>query len=144
MPIKYVIIKEIKSGTTKNGSTYPWILDQEGIRWNLFPPLPQVTINKAYAFHFEQNGEFCNVKKIEPIINIFKAEVLKELASKNELQKQISICLSYATSLSANGIIEPDKILEWSDKFYDYSTQKCDSEYEKINNPAIPSPKDVK
>lgn len=122
MPIKYVIIREIKSGTTKSNTTYPWVLDQDGVKWNLFPPLPHVEVNKAYAFHYETSGDFNNITKIEPVINIFKAQALKELASSTEIKRDLFMSLSYSKDLVVSKSIELDKMFEWSDKIYQYIT----------------------
>jgi hypothetical protein len=49
MPLKYISVVEIKSATTKTNKTYPYIIDQDGERWNLFDCPIKPEVNKGYA-----------------------------------------------------------------------------------------------
>jgi hypothetical protein len=118
MPIKYVIIKEIKLGKMRNGVDYPWILDHENVRWNLFPPLPKVEVGKAYAFTYEHEGEYDNLKKIEAVINIFKAQALKEIASLGDYKRDFFMSVSYAKDLVASGKLDHSEMYTEAEKIY--------------------------
>ena len=144
MQYEYVYVKELKSGQTKTQKQYPIVISDKNERWNLFNG-EHVELGKAYTFGYEfsDDKQFKNVRQIIPLANIFKMEVLKELASKSDITRNITVCLSYAKDLATAKTIDIDKMLEWSDKLYDYVTQKCDTEYDKIND-VKPSPKDVK
>lgn len=140
MPLKYISVVEIKSATTKTNKVYPYIIDQDGERWNLFDCPIKPEINRGYALRFEVEGEYRNVKGLEPVINKFKELVLKELASRNDIKRDYSISVSYAVNMACNGIIEPDKIFEWADKIYDATQRKADAIIGELQNDA----KDIK
>jgi hypothetical protein len=126
MPIKYVIIKELKSGNLKAGGTYPYVLDQENIRWNLFAPLPHVELNKAYAFTYETKGEFSNVIKIEPVVNIFKTQALKDIANRNDIQRNIMMCLAYSKDLAIAQITKSEELYTKAIEMLDWVNKKTD------------------
>jgi hypothetical protein len=117
MPIKAVVIQELKVGTSKNGE-YQIAYDQTHTRWNIFSPMPKVDLNKSYAFHYEVEGEYSNLKKIEPILDLFKREALKEVASRNDYKRDIFMSVSYAKDLLIAGKIEPKELFTFADKIY--------------------------
>ena len=144
--LKYtqVLVKELKSGTTKNQKTCPIVLDQRGDQWWLFNN-EKVELNHGYAFGYElsENGQFKNLKDIIPLENIFIQAALKELSSKLDITKNISVATGYAKDLTTSQIIKVENLFEWADKIYNYITTKCDVEFERINNSGI-NPKDIK
>jgi hypothetical protein len=117
MPAKAVVITELKMGKAKNGE-YPIAIDQDKILWRLFPPLPKVELNRCYAFHFEVEGEYSNVKSIEPLVNVFKREALKEVANRNDIKRDAMMCISYSKDLLIASKIEPTELFTFADKIY--------------------------
>lgn len=118
MPAKYVVVAELKMGVTKNNSEYPYILDQDKIRWNLFPPLPKVELNKCYVFHYEEEGGYSNVKSIEPVVNVFKREALKDMVNRNDILRNLTVSMSYAKDLVTSGVIDLPDMFIWADKIH--------------------------
>lgn len=141
---EYVLVKELKSGTDKNQKQYPIVISGIGERWNLFHN-EKVELNKSYAFGYtmSENGQYKNVVSIIPLAKIAVQEALKEVSSKFDLMRNIGIATGYAKDLAVAKIIEVEKMFEWADNIYGYTSKKCDVEYDKINN-AIPSSKDIK
>lgn len=128
MQAKYVVITEMKTGQTKNKSDYTYILDQDKVRWNLFNNLPKVELNKSYLFRFEIEGEYTNVKSIEPLTNIFHQKALQEVANKSEIWRNYSVTFSYAKDLCVAGKIELGEMFNLADKIYDKFTEKTNNE----------------
>jgi hypothetical protein len=128
MPSEAVLIKELKIEQTKNKQNYTIVIDGYNNRWNIFnPPISmQLEINKAYVFKYEINGEFKNVKSVETLANIFQQKALKEVANKNDIIKNYSIAISYATNLASAGTIPLDDLFVWADKIYETTTAKAD------------------
>jgi hypothetical protein len=138
-----VLITQIKMGTTKNGKDYPIGYDQSGTPWRFFHG-EHIEINKGYCIGYEwdETHKYKNIQKIIPLANVWKVEVLRELASKNDITRNITVCCSYAKDLVASKDIGLDKMFEWSDKIYDYVINKVEKEYDKVGE-GIPSPKDI-
>ena len=127
MPIKYVVIREVKSATMKSGEAYPFCLDQENVRWNLFRPLPHVEVNHAYAFYYESDGQYQNVKRIEPVVNIFKAQALKDTANRNDYKKDLFMSLSYAKDLLiAHEVPDKTAMFSLAYEIYEWINQTTD------------------
>jgi len=141
-----VLICELKNDKDRNSRPYLVVIDGFGVRWNLFGELAnyKLTLGKGYVFKYERNGEFKNVKEIEPLANIFKREALKELSSKSDIIRNVSISVGQAIQCFAieNKIPNHEDLFTLSDKIYNYVTQKTNEEYDKINQ--LPKPKDVK
>jgi hypothetical protein len=138
MPAKFVFVTELHSDKTKNGKDYIYLLDQDKTRWNLFNG-EKVELNKGCVFDFEVKGEYQNVTVIKPVVNIFKQEVMKEIADLNSIKRDIIVCISYVKDL-----IVADKIplVEWdaqSEKIYRYMLNFSQGEYDKtqVEKPKI-------
>jgi hypothetical protein len=142
----YVFIKELKSGQTKTQKQYPIVISEKGERWNLLNN-EHVELGKAYTFgwEFSDNKQFKNIKQVIPLQNIFKIEALKELSSKNDITRNVSIAVTQAIQCFAIEAKMPnhEDLFALSDKIYEYVSGKVDTEYDKINNSGI-NPKDVK
>lgn len=135
MPIKYVVIREVKTTNNKNGEAYNYCLDQDSTRWNLFKPLPMVEPNKAYAFYFEPENGYNNLKQIQPVINVFKAQAIKETASKAEIHRNYSICMTQAIQTFAIGQVVPtnDELFRLATAIYTQVESFADSKMPKEN-----------
>jgi hypothetical protein len=105
-------------GLTKNNSEYPYILDQDKVRWNLFAPLPKVELNKCYVFYFEEANGFQNVKEIVSVVNVFHQKALKEMASRNDYKKDIFMSCSYAKDIVTAGILPLEDLFPFTEKIY--------------------------
>jgi len=140
-----ILVKELKTGTIKDSNkTYPVVVDQSGNYWRLFDIQQTVELNKAYTIGFEysENKQYKNVREIIPLCNVWKQQALKELASKSDICKNVSISVGYAKDLVIGKVIEVQKMYDFADMVYTYISQKVDAEYDKINN--LPKPKEVK
>jgi len=133
MQSKFVLITEVKTDKTRQGKDYAYILDQDKIRWNLFNG-ERVEINKGYVFRFEQNGEYQNVKEIEPVINILKQEAMKDLANRNDIIRLLQFCLSTTKDLVVAGKLEYVNITNISEELYKWINDKADSLMPKEND----------
>jgi hypothetical protein len=141
MLYEYVFVKELKSGEVKTTQRkYPIIVSQSGEIWRLFNN-EHVEINHAYTIGYEksEDGQYKNIKSVIPLQNVWLQQALKEVSSKSDICKNVSVSTGYAKDLCAGGIIDPTTIFEWADKIYDYIAKKTDSEYDKINNSGIPN-----
>lgn len=128
MQFEFVLVKELRSGQIKDtNKTYPIVVDQAGNFWRLFDN-QQVELSKAYTFGYEFSDDkrFKNVRKIIPLSNIFQQKALKEVANRNDILRELGICTSYAIELVKTDKIKLDELFTWSDKLYDYITQKAD------------------
>lgn len=137
---KVVLVKELKSGTTKgeNSKTYPIVCDQNNELWNIWQKTCPLELGKVYLFTFHVNDKgYKDIEKITPLVNIFKQEALKEMASKSDIKKDYVMCLSYAKDLTVGNVIKIDELFNWTEKMYEYIKDKTNSEFEKINNSGI-------
>lgn len=104
---KLVFVKELRSPTTKSGSTYTQILDQDNKTWNLFKDFGFIELQKSYLVNFEMNDKgFEDVKKITPLVNVFQQKALKEIASRNDIVRNLSTCVSYSKDMVIGGVLE--------------------------------------
>jgi hypothetical protein len=111
----------------------------------LFLTDTHLEVGKAYTFGWikSDNGQFKNTRKIIPLQRVWLNEALKEVASKVDICKNVSVACGYAKDLTDNKIIEKDEMFEWSDKIYDYIHNKVEREFENIGS-GIPNPKDIR
>lgn len=125
---KLVFVKELRSGITKTQKTYPLVLDQDNEQWHIFNAAANdLRVNASYLFSFEINEKgFKDIQSIKPLVNVFHQKALKEVASRNDLTRNISVATSYAISLVNGGNIPLDDVFLWADKIYDYNAQKLD------------------
>jgi hypothetical protein len=134
LPAKFVVVTELKMGLTKSNSEYPYILDQDKVRWNLFPPLPKVELNKCYVFYFEEANGFQNVKEIAPVVNIMKQKALKELANRNDYKKDFMMCVSYSKDCLMQGIIKREELFTFAEEIYNQVNSLTDKYMPKEEN----------
>ncbi len=125
---KVIFVKELRTGITKKQEPYPIVVDQDNNQWHVFQSDIKIDHNRVYLFTYHKNREgFNDIDGIKPLENIFKARALKELANTNDVIKNYSICLSYATNLAMSGRIELDDIFAWAGKYYKAIMDKADS-----------------
>ncbi len=125
---KLVFVKELKTGTTKDNTNYPIVIDQDNEKWNIFRQAIKLELNKAYLFSFVKNDRgFNDIQRIVPVFNIFKQEALKEVANKNDVIRNYSIAISYAINLAGSGQIGINDIFKWADDIYNALMEKADS-----------------
>jgi hypothetical protein len=136
MQSKFVFVTEIHSDKTKTGKDYSYIFDQDKDRWNLFNN-EKIELRKGYVFRFEVNGEFRNVREIEPVINIWKQEALKEVANRNDVIRNYSIAIGQAIQYFAIEDKIPDKVqlFSFAWEIYDDVQSKTDKVMAEINKP---------
>lgn len=98
---KLVFVKELKSGLTKNQKVYPIVVDQDNESWHIFnQDASNIQVNSSYLFTFEFNDKgFKDIQNITPLVNIFHQKALKEVASRNDVVRNLTVCLSYAKDL---------------------------------------------
>jgi len=146
MQYEYVFVKELKVGETKQTKkTYPVVVSQSGEIWRLFNN-EHVELNRPYTFGYEksEDGQYKNIKEVIPLQNVWKQEALKELSSKSDITRNVSITITQAIQVyeqKGSGYTMND-LFSIADQIYTYVTEKTDKEYDKINN--LPSPKDIK
>jgi hypothetical protein len=137
MPDKFVFVKELKTGRSeKTNSTWPEITDQDNEIWRLFRQQIQIELNKSYLITFTTNEKgFKDIEKITPLVNIFKQEALKEIASRNDIQRTYLTCLSYSKDLCAAGVTKFEGILDDTQWFYDWIDKSVNAEMAEIQTP---------
>ena len=133
MDNKLVLAKELKTGTTSKGKEYLQFFDQDGQQWNFFQG-EKFEQNKAYLFGYELENGFNNVKQISPVVNLFKQKALKEIANRNDIIRNYSVCLSYAKDLVVGGKIELGEIFAKADELYKAFQDKADKDMPKEEN----------
>ena len=141
---EYVFVKEIKSSETKNGKKYPIVVAHNGDLWRLFNG-EHVEINKAYVISYElsEDKQFKNIRQILPLQNVWLQQAIKEISTKTEIEKTVTVSTSYAKDLVVGGKIQLDELFLWAKQFYQYITSETTKEYDRINNSGI-NPKDIK
>lgn len=125
MQAKYVIITELKSDKTKNGKQYTWFYDQDKFRWNCFDN-ENVELNKSYVLRFEQEGDYLNIKQLEPLVNVFHDKALKEIANRSDYKRDIFMSISYAKDLIVGGMLDPDDLFTFAEKIYNEANSLTD------------------
>ena len=103
---KLVFVKELTSGLTKSNAIYPKVRDQDNEVWNLFNGvnINDIHIQGSYLFTFEINDKgFKDIKKITPLTNLFQQKALKEVSNKNDIIRNLTVCLSYSKDLVIGG-----------------------------------------
>jgi hypothetical protein len=134
MLAKFVFVTEIHQDKTKNGTPYTYIFDQDKTRWSFFKG-EKVETNKGYIFHYEEENGFFNVKQIEPATNVFKVEAAKELASKNDIVRNLGIATSYAVDLVNGKSIELKDLETYALKLYKFIQSESESMYNATQTP---------
>ena len=129
MQDKFVYVKELKSGLTRTNKVYPIIIDQDNEQWNIWnQDVNNILINSCYLFSFIINDRgFKDIEKITPLVNIFQQKALKEVASRNDIIRNLTVCLSYSKDMVVGGVLELDKIYDMTNQMYQFITDKVDS-----------------
>jgi hypothetical protein len=134
VPAKFVFVTELKCDKTKTGKDYSYCLDQDKVRWNFFNG-EKVELQKGYVFDYEVSGEYSNVKKITPVINVFKQEAMKDVASKNDIKRDLTTSLSYAKDLVIAKILDIGQMEAESLKLYRFINSESDKILAEIQTP---------
>lgn len=133
---KFVFIKEIKSGTTRFQKPYPIITDQDNDTWHVFNQGVQLELNKAYVFGFSFNDKgFKDIEQITPVVNIWKQEALKEIASRNDIIRNYSIALGHALEYFSGTKPPLEEVFETAGQIYNFVDSKADAVMAEINKP---------
>ena len=136
MQNKVIVIKELKTGTTKKEpvKNYPIVIDQDGEQWAIWNQSCPLDLNKVYLFRFEVNDKGYNdIRQIEPLVNIFKAKVAQEMASKSEIKRDLFMSLSYSKDLLSSDKLPIDQLFTYSDTIYNYISSKAEGLMPKDN-----------
>ena len=134
---KLVFVKEIGSGTTRNGKQYPIIKDQDNDTWHYWGgEICPVELHKSYLFTFKVNDAgYKDIEKISPLVNIFKQEALKEVASRNDIIRNLTVCLSYAKDMVIGKAIDMDIMYDMAFEMYQRINDKADELMPKVDEP---------
>ena len=125
---KLVFVKELSSGTTKGGKSYPVVTDQDNEKWNIWLDGANLELQKSYLFTFVLNDKgFKDIQKITPVINIFHQKALKEVASRNDIVRNLTVCLSYAKDMFIAGVIGKEMIFDEAMEMYQWINKEADS-----------------
>ena len=124
---KLVFVKELRSGVTKTQKPYPIVIDQDNEQWNIWNDV-NLLISGSYLFTFVINDKgYKDIKKITPLVNVFKQKALKEVANKNDITKNLTVCLSYSKDLVIGEKIQPNEIYAMAQQMYDWLTKTTDT-----------------
>ena len=134
---KLVFVKELTSGLTKTNSTYPRVRDQDNELWNIFNQnINDIHLQGSYLFTFEINDKgFKDIKKITPLVNIFQQKALKEVANKNDIIRNLTVCLSYSKDLVIGGKMELADLYLKAYEMYDWLNENADKLMPPSGNP---------
>jgi len=124
-----VLVKELKTDLDKNKRNYQIVIDGFNCRWNLFGELSnyKLQIGKGYLFKYERNGEYKNVREIEPLSNIFEVRALEKMANISEYKKDVGVALRFSTDLIIGGKLELNELYTKTDEILDYLNKKAES-----------------
>jgi len=135
---KLVFVKELTSGVTKSNATYPKVRDQDNEVWNLFNGvnINDIHIQGSYLFMFEINDKgFKDIKKITPLTNLFQQKALKEVSNKNDIIRNLTVCLSYSKDLVIGGKQDLDEIYLRAFQMYNWLNENADKLMPQSENP---------
>ena len=134
---KLVFVKELQSGLTKNQKVYPVIVDQDNDKWYIFnQEVNSLHLQGSYLFTFEINDKgFKDIKKITPLVNIFQQKALKEVANKNDIIRNLTVCLSYSKDLVIGGKMELADLYLKAYEMYDWLNENADKLMPPSGNP---------
>ena len=113
---KTIVVASVDTGRTKNNKVMWTITTIEGETYTLFDDMP-LDLKGAFLqgrgsvveITTEKNGEYDNLKAAKFVTKATMPEHISATDSKD-----LSVTLSYAVNLAANGIITPDDILIWA------------------------------
>ena len=135
---KLVFVKELTSGVTKSNATYPKVRDQDNEVWNLFNGvnINDLHIQGSYLFTFEINDKgFKDIKKITPLTNLFQQKALKEVSNKNDIIRNLTVCLSYSKDLVIGGKQDLGEIYLMAFQMYNWLNENADKLMPQSENP---------
>ena len=135
---KLVFVKELTSGVTKSNATYPKVRDQDNEVWNLFNGvnINDLHIQGSYLFTFEINEKgFKDIKKITPLTNLFQQKALKEVSNKNDIVRNLTVCLSYSKDLVIAGKIDFGVLYPEAFEMYNWLNENADKLMPQSENP---------
>jgi hypothetical protein len=135
---KLVFVKELTSGLTKNQAVYPIVKDQDNERWYLFNGvnINDIHIQGSYLFTFEINEKgFKDIKKITPLTNLFQQKALKEVSNKNDIVRNLTVCLSYSKDLVIAGKIDFGVLYPEAFEMYNWLNENADKLMPQSENP---------
>jgi len=120
MAQKTIVVASIETGRTKFNKVMWTITTIEGENYTLFEDMP-IDLKGAFLqgrgsvveITTETKGEFENLKAAKFIT---KANMPEHISAADS--KDLSVTLSYAVTLAANGKIPQEDILKWALKFY--------------------------
>ena len=124
-----VLVRGLSTDYDRNKRPYQVVTDGYNCRWNLFGELAsyKLQLNKGYLFKYERNGEFKNVKVIEPLANIFEVRALEKLANISEYKKDVGVALRFTTDLIIGGKLELNQLYEKTNEILEYLNKKAES-----------------
>ena len=135
---KLVFVKELTSGVTKSNATYPKVRDKDNEVWNLFNGvnINDLHIQGSYLFTFEINDKgFKDIKKITPLTNLFQQKALKEVSNKNDIIRNLTVCLSYSKDLVIGGKQDLGEIYLMAFQMYNWLNENADKLMPQSENP---------
>ena len=135
---KLVFVKELSSGLTKSNAIYPKVRDQDNEVWNLFNGvnINDLHIQGSYLFTFEINDKgFKDIKKITPLTNLFQQKALKEVSNKNDIIRNLTVCLSYSKDLVIGGKQDLGEIYLMAFQMYNWLNENADKLMPQSENP---------
>jgi hypothetical protein len=134
---KLVFVKELQSGLTKTNSTYPIVKDQDNERWYIFNQnVNDIHLQGSYLFTFEINDKgFKDIKKITPLVNLFQQKALKEVSNKNDIIRNLTVCLSYSKDLVIGGKQDLGEIYLMAFQMYNWLNENADKLIPQSGNP---------
>ena len=135
---KLVFVKELTSGLTKSNAIYPKVRDQDNEVWNLFNGvnINDIHIQGSYLFTFEINDKgFKDIKKITPLTNLFQQKALKEVSNKNDIIRNLTVCLSYSKDLVIGGKQDLGEIYLMAFQMYNWLNENADKLMPQSENP---------
>lgn len=124
---KLVFVKELKSPKDKNGKDYLQVIDQSNQSFFFFKG-EKFDLGKAYLFTFTLNDRgFPDVSETKPLVNIFQQRALKEVASRNDIFRNLSVCYSYAHDYVNNGTLEMAQVNDKTLEIYQFLNENTDN-----------------
>lgn len=103
---KLVFVKELKTPNDKNGKPYTQVIDQNRQTFNFFKG-EKFDLGKAYLFTFTLNDRgYPEVTETKAVVNIMYEKALKEVASRNDIVRNLSTCVSYSKDMVIGGVLE--------------------------------------
>jgi len=134
---KLVFVKELQSGLTKTQKVYPIVIDQDNDKWFIWEQnINDIHIQGSYLFTFEINDKgFKDIKKITPLVNLFQQKALKEVSNKNDIIRNLTVCLSYSKDLVIGGKQDLGEMYLMAFQMYNWLNENADKLMPQSDNP---------